>query len=126
MTVRTLFSRELNQDIGGAKKAAKYGYKPPAFSRFLFQSAVSPPSFNPPAGSWWSLSSLLSPSFEKSRTRCLSALGLLHSPVHEPSHRRQVDTEVLGDFPIGVGARGAGRHHGGVPFTGILGNLPQR
>ena len=51
---------------------------------------------------------------------------LLHSPPHEPSHRRQVGTEVLGDFPIGVSARGIGRHSGGVSFTAILGNLRQR
>jgi len=55
-----------------------------------------------------------------------STLALLHSPAHEPSDRRQMDTEVLGDFPIGVSARGVGRHYGGVSFTAILGNLRQR
>jgi len=53
-------------------------------------------------------------------------LALLYAPAHQPSERRQVDTEVLGDVPGGVSARGIGRHHGSVSFTAILGDLRQR
>jgi hypothetical protein len=37
-----------------------------------------------------------------------------------------VDTDVLGDFPIGGSARGIGRHNDGLSVTAILGNLRQR
>jgi len=55
-----------------------------------------------------------------------SVLASLHCPAHNAAHRCQVDTEVLGDLPIGVSARRIRRHNGCVSSRGTLGDLNER